>query len=525
MLVLVDVENIFNISSSSVVSLCLPSNSPGQVFNHNLLALRLDASPGTVAALDRLHELEPDFVSELKQAFESAKQRVSLRFRQATSYLLEFPWNLCKILSYFCKPISQPVDDQRFVNSKSWAKKLVDEYDTGLLRGAAEFARFLDASEPLGASMRYWAMSDDIEMRSDLLCELLAYGSSLTSMQRLESKHHLVSQRMGIARNSTPSTLSANLRRTLNGDVNSHNFKNNFGRYLMEFAKLVDTPWQSRTELARLISGYHLDVMFADLSKNQQLILSQYVPKHTSKHTLDLINHLKTVLEEGLYYAIPSEVGPDRTTTYSIVQLITFTPSSKKYMRKVLKWSTDPWFEKVGVVMVGNTVVQPTEVCIDCDSSICPCPLPVDFSYTTSSTYPTEISVDNFFKTDFEFVYSLEHVDYETVFSTSALNNIDNDDVGNMSLMYFGGETLTKYHIYIWGFLDVFRFKHRCANIWPVTFNLLRQNVNKIGASAAASSTTPMPIPRTLMAAARWLEGVDLASFNEKGELILLDDA
>ena len=198
------------------------------MFNDNLLALRLDASPGTVAALDRLHELEPDFVSELKQAFESAKQRVSLRFRQATSYLLDFPWNLCKILSYFCKPISQPVDDQRFVKSKLWAKKLVEEYDTGLLRGAAEFARFLDTSEPLGISMRYWAMSDDLEMNSELLCELLAYGSSLTSMQRLESKHHLVSQRMSIARNSTPSTLSANLRRTLNGDVNSDDFKKQF---------------------------------------------------------------------------------------------------------------------------------------------------------------------------------------------------------------------------------------------------------------------------------------------------------
>lgn len=410
------------------------------MFNDNLLALRLDASPGTVAALDRLHELEPDFVSELKQAFESAKQRVSLRFRQATSYLLDFPWNLCKILSYFCKPISQPVDDQRFVKSKLWAKKLVEEYDTGLLRGAAEFARFLDTSEPLGISMRYWAMSDDIEMNSELLCELLAYGSSLTSMQRLESKHHLVSQRMSIARNSTPSTLSANLRRTLNGDVNSDDFKNNFGRYLMEFAKLVETPWQSRTELARLISGYHLDVMFADLSMNQQLILSQYVPKHTSKHTLDLINHLKTVLEEGMYYAVPSDVGSDRTTTYSIVQLITFTPCSKKYMQKVLKWSTDPWFEKIGVVMVGNTVVQPSEVCIDCDSSLCPCPLPDDFSYTTSSTYPTEIPVSSFFKTDFEFVYSLEHVDYQTVFSTSALTNIENDEMHNMSLMYFGGK-------------------------------------------------------------------------------------
>ena len=61
--------------------------------------------------------------------------------------------------------------------------------------------------------------------------------------------------------------------------------------------------------------------------------------------------------------------------------------------------------------------------------------------------------------------------------------------------------------------------------LWSMTLNLPRHNVNKIGASAAASSTTPMPISRTLMAAAKWLEGVELASLNDKGELILLDDA
>lgn len=48
--------------------------------------------------------------------------------------------------------------------------------------------------------------------------------------------------------------------------------------------------------------------------------------------------------------------------------------------------------------------------------------------------------------------------------------------------------------------------------------------MNAIG-SSAASSTRPMPISRTLLAAAKWLEGRDLASLNENNELILLDDA
>ena len=49
--------------------------------------------------------------------------------------------------------------------------------------------------------------------------------------------------------------------------------------------------------------------------------------------------------------------------------------------------------------------------------------------------------------------------------------------------------------------------------------------MNAIGSCAASSSTRPMPISRTLLAAAKWLEGRDLASLNENNELILLDDA
>lgn len=410
-----------------------------QVFHEQLLALRLDTCRGAINALERLKDLDSDAAKELQNSFEVAKQRVSLRFRQAASYLTEFPWNLCRVLSPFFRPMSEEVDEHRFMESKDWAKQLIQQYDTGLRHTCGEFARFLDPSASLGRSMRQWATSDDTRMEPELLHELVAYSSSLVSMQRLESKHHLVSQRMGIARNSTPATLSANLRRSLNSDVMPTDFKTHFGRYLLEFSKLVDSPWQPRTELAKLICGYHLDVMFKDMSTNQEIIQSQFAPNRTDKNTLELLNHLKSVLEEGSFYALPVELFADGSTKYLIVQLVTFTPSSKKYMQKILKWSNDPWFEKLGVVVMGHTTVTGQDQIIDCDQPLRPLPSPADFSFATVTSCPSEIPVDCFFKMKFDCIYVLADVDYNTVLSPSIRETLDSTDAGSVThsdLMY-----------------------------------------------------------------------------------------
>lgn len=403
------------------------------------MALRLDTCRGTINALERLKDLDSHAAKELQNSFEVAKQRVSLRFRQATSYLTEFPWNLCKVLSPFFRPMSEKVDENRFMKSKDWAKHLIQQYDSGLHRACGEFSRFMDPSTSLGRCMRQWATRDDKRMEPELLHELVAYSSSLVSMQRLESKHHLVSQKMGIARNSTPATLSANLRRTLNSDVMSTDFKTHFGRYLLEFSKLVDSPWQSRTELAKLVSGYHLDVMFKDMSTNLEIIQSQFVPNRTDKNTLELLHHLKSVLEEGSFYALPVETIADGSTKYLIVQLVTFTPSSKKYMQKILKWSNDPWFEKLGVVVMGHTIVNSPDPIIDCDEPLRPLPLPAGFSFATVTSYPSEIPVDVFFKMKFDCVYQLADVDYNTVLSPSIREMLESTDAGSVThsdLMY-----------------------------------------------------------------------------------------
>lgn len=317
---------------------------------------------------------------------------------------------------------------------------MLDAFERGGHKHAGEFSRFLSDADPLGKALRSWALTPDRNMDPKLLEELVGYSASLLCMQRLEAKHHLVHQRMSIARNSTPSTLSANLRRALNTDVHSATFKAEFSKYLMEFHLLVDEPWQSRSELARLISGYHLELMFQDLSKESALIASRTVAVSSSKETLERAYHLKTVLEEGSFYAIadPDQISPDGSTPYLLVQLVTFSPGAKRYMEKVVKWVDDPWHGKRGVVNLGKVSMPRTIDLIDCDERATPQPLPPDFCFSTTAPYPTEMSTDVFFKADFDYIYKLHGAEYKTVFAPSAITRCTGDEdivVTDLSLL------------------------------------------------------------------------------------------
>lgn len=395
---------------------------------HKLISLRLDESKNTMDALATLEQFDLEAVSSLKQSFQTAKHAVALRFRQATSYLTTYPWNIVKILWFFCQQ-----HEAAAARSKAFAAELVGEFDRGLHQKCGEFSRFLDPSEPLGVALRKWATTNDADMDPGLLMELFGYAATLTCMQRLEAKHHLVNQRLSIARNSTPSTLSSNLRRALNSDVQSPNFRENFERYLLEFHKLVDTPWHSRRELARLVSGYHMEIMFRDLSEEQSLISAQVVGNNTGKHVMEWLNHLKSVLCVGEYYGVPTEVSCDGSTNFLLIQLLSFTPARKQYMQKVMKWSDDPdpWFEKVGVVVIGKAVAGPLDgVAVDCDESPNPSALPADFCASFTGFYPTEIDVDTFFKTDPTRICQFHAVNYRTQFAASSIGDLEMENLG-----------------------------------------------------------------------------------------------
>eukprot|EP00438_Fugacium_kawagutii_P006152 Skav228585 [mRNA] locus=scaffold1470:151563:152987:+ [translate_table: standard] len=185
-------------------------------FQKDLLSLRIESSEFALKAVAKYSELDQRASLALQVSFGTAKKRVALRFQQAMSYLEQFPWNLAKLLGFLCpQPEGVSVED-KIAQSKSFAADLVAAYDSGSLDTGGTFDRFLDKHETLGQSLRKWAREDislGVPMDVEMYQELAGYASTLLCMQRLESRHHLINQRMAIARASQPGTVSANLRR------------------------------------------------------------------------------------------------------------------------------------------------------------------------------------------------------------------------------------------------------------------------------------------------------------------------
>lgn len=316
--------------------------------------------------------------------------------------------------------------------SKDFAAQLVAEFDTTPEKfTVGRFDRFLDIEHELGRAFRQWASSEATTMDTQLFQELLAYGAALLVMQRLEAKHHLVNQKMTVSRNSTPQTLSANLRRRLNKDCEQKEFRDNFPRYMTEFNLLVDTPWKSRYELSRIISGYSLSIMFADLSAEQQTLIKTGAAKEamtSSKDFLDKLAHVKSVMAEGGYYAVPTSCAPDGSTRYTIMQLVSYQPASKRYMQKVVKWSEDPWSQMSSVCILGETTSRPMDgEVISLEDTDLPQSLAVDFQFSSSACCLTEIPISDFFLFNFEGTQELRDVDHVTTFALPCDASTDGD--------------------------------------------------------------------------------------------------
>ena len=398
-------------------------------FYKDLLNLRLESNSAASKSMSELRRQDPETASKVTIGFATAKQKVALRFKQATSYLETYPWNLVNVLSFLCKTDD---DVNRFTSSKAFAASLLQQYDDGSLLSIGQFSRFLDRATPLGQDMRDWASSDSPIMSLNLYQELLGYATTLLCMQRLEAKHHLVSQRMSTARGSTPATISANLRRALNLDVHSADFRNNFPRYMLEFHKLVDLPWQSRAELGRIISGYHLHIMFANLTAEQALVNQTATARGQANVQClrDELNHMKSVLEEGCFYSVPVAVASNGDTTYTVLQLLSLQPSLKKYTQRVMKVD-DPWHQKISTMLLGQVVVRNTEaedLLVIEDS---PMPLALtdgseDFSFDNVCQGQAEFEPSVFFKFGFNHVYQFDDVDYVTAFVCPA--DVDSAD-------------------------------------------------------------------------------------------------
>ena len=313
------------------------SSGKCQDFLKQLQTLTLPAaSEATRQAMRALAAVSQEHARLVTDAFLLAKQKVSLRFQQGSSFYSTFPWNVCRLLNYVQKPRGA-ARRAAVENSKLFAKELLDDWESGSLPRQTFATRFLQGH--LRQDLEAWSVEPvNIPMRPALLKELLSYSLSLVVMQRLESRHHLVNMKMTPSRAASAAAVSAALRRKLNEDIHAPEFRRNFERYLHEFEKLVPEQWGTMAELHKLVSGHNLDIMFKGTATADALIsaASTRGASSNSQSMLELQAHVKSALTDGGYYALPVAALPDGSTKYNLIQFVSNKPESKKYMEKIL---------------------------------------------------------------------------------------------------------------------------------------------------------------------------------------------
>ena len=244
-----------------------------EMFLRELEQLMLQGFSDTARkALLDLQELDAAQANLVEAGFDLAKRKVHLRFQQATSFYTHFPWSLCKLLGYIKKPAGADRDAAR-ARSREFALELLVAWDGGHLPTKTFASKFFEL--PLLDDLKDWAHGGvgACAMRLRLFKELLSYSLSLVVMQRLESRHHLVNQRLTPSRASSAAAISASLRRRLNPDSRTESFRLHLEKYLQEFDTLVPEQWNSMAELHRLVSGHNLQLMFQSTEKDVRFVL------------------------------------------------------------------------------------------------------------------------------------------------------------------------------------------------------------------------------------------------------------
>ncbi|CAE7699856.1 PREP1 [Symbiodinium sp. CCMP2592] len=518
------------------------ADGQAQHFQNELKSLRLEGFQPAAAALARLRSIDEASLAvadDISKAFVVAQRKVLLRFEQGSAYYTKFPWCVVKLLRYILVPPGQErVAAER--NSRQLAADWCRQRDAGQLQVRGTFAEHLFEGDFL-VSMRNWGGGGEgTVMDNNLFAELVGYGVSLVSMQRLEARHHLVNIKMGSSRASGATTASAALRRRQNPDCRQKSFRAEFEDYLQRFDELVPEDWSSMAELHRLVSGHHIAVMFRDVATEDAMIqqLSSSNRVQTPAHLLELFNHIKVVLREGAFYAVPVSTGASGATTYDVMQLLSFKPSAKKYMERVVGWGSgaDKWQDHVAVALLGQRVVEPGRVTIDLEHSeqqqqqICPFQPGETFVSPTSTV--EAFPVQSLFKLDFEHVCQFQTVKHACRFSEDALM-----DALDIDLDELAGEAGNPVNIS--GFRRAPSLASESAasegsqreTSWVsrqgleiVPDMVFLQQAKELG-QRAATSGKPIVCSSREKPAADWLVSRNLASFTPSGGLVLLSNA
>ena len=211
----------------------------------------------------------------------------------------------------------------------------------------------------------------------------------------------------------------------MNGDVHQVSFREHFTRFLGKFSELVPEPWTSKCELARLVAGHHLSIMFNDTSFEDALVAAAAPSSRTRvENALIFQEHVKANLKPGHHYAVPTRVSPCGSTTYCIFQVVDPKPAGKKYMQRTVGWSQDIWHDHVGVLLLGTHEVPQGSGLIDLDLEEEPAPLCDDFCFIASASDVDAFPLCAFFKYNFDNIYELTNVVHTCEVSMDAITAV-----------------------------------------------------------------------------------------------------
>ena len=228
----------------------------------NKLTLNKDA----LLAISKLEVLPGGqiFSAFLQRCFQDCKNKMELRARQAWTFWGDLPFSILELGRHY---VDKTIDEGW---SRRRALELISNFDACQSKtslGAVSWVFFGDAVNR--AHMFSWAQNGK-PLAEHLRHLLLGYCTSLTVMQRLEARHHLVNLSLSRERAlSVPGVISS-LRRRANGDLTNPSFRASLQDLLNNVDQLVPEQWDSQNQLLEIVYGHGLDQLHPDTTWEEQ---------------------------------------------------------------------------------------------------------------------------------------------------------------------------------------------------------------------------------------------------------------
>lgn len=308
----------------------------------NKLTLNKDA----LLAISKLEVLPggQTFSAFLQRCFQDCKNKMELRARHAWTFWGDLPFSILELGRHY---VDKTIDEGW---SRRRALELISNFDACQSKtslGAVSWVFFGDA---VNRAHMFSRAQNGKPLAEHLRHLLLGYCTSLTVMQRLEARHHLVNLSLSRGRAlSVPGVISS-LRRRANEDLTNPSFRASLQDLLNNVDQLVPEQWDSQKQLLEIVYGHGLDQLHPDTTweeQQMQRIADQTLQSPPSSRLAVLQSeHLQTVFGSNDdqkardVSAIPS-AARDSSQQYIVFKVVSLHPDRRSYLQRAFALAQD----------------------------------------------------------------------------------------------------------------------------------------------------------------------------------------